>query len=1104
MSFFRLLLRNLRFHSKSYMAVLAGVIISIAVITGALIVGDSVRFSLHRLADVRLGKIRYAMQPNERFFRQGLASEIFSQTGIPVAPVIQSAGIAINSEKNLRINQVQIMGVDGRFCSFWDLNLPVPREDEAIISRNVAEKSGIKPGDELLLRIHKQGKASSNAPFAAEKGPSVSLRVKVTGIAEDRQMGRYSLKSNQTAPFNIFVSLTQLASLLELNGYANIILAGGDTTSGAIFPFSDSILRLSWKPEDAGLHFKTLSGWGDSVRVYEITTDRIFFDDNTAKAILSTIPGCESILTYLVNSISFRNRSTPYSFITAANEAFLKKDIGSGEIIVNEWLATDIGIAQGDTLNLRYFIMGPLLSLKEDSTRFFVKAVIPDRNPLADPSLMPDFPGMSDAGNCRDWETGAPVDLKKIRDKDEQYWKDHRGTPKAFISLETGQKIWDNKFGHYTAFRFISTEKQLSGIKSRLLDKLRPGQYGLSFQAVYKEGQLAAGSSTDFGQLFLSLSFFILLSAVLLTAMLFSLLAQTRMAETGILSATGFRKRQILGMMSIEALLVAIAGAIPGAVAGILYNKLLIFGLNTLWYDAVNTSMLVMHIKPFSIILGATSGMLISVIVMVVMLWQNLRNPLAMLVKGASVITYPATTRANLFITTIIGFVSISISLVLLLGLLITGQTMNVPLFLAAGGLFLLGGLFMMNSFLIRATMKTSSTVTRFFSLAVKNATLHRRRTMAVVTLLSLGTFSIVITGANRKTFNGTDTNRSSGTGGFLFWAETTLPIMHDLNTTAGANAYGLQDEDILKPLRFIQLTRLDGDDASCLNLNQVSKPVLLGIPYGYFDRIHAFSFTHLPASVDKVHPWKSLTQKLAPDMIAGFADETVITWGLRKKAGDTLLYRDESGKILRVKLMAGLDNSIFQGNILVSDSLLRLFFPSSGGSRIMLIDGPATKSDTITHRLETLFRDYGMMVTSASARLAAFHAVENTYLSVFMLLGGFGIIIGTFGLGIVIFRNIRQRKQEFAIYLALGFTKKFIIRLIMAEHVFMLLSGLFLGLISALAGIMPSLVSPGYTVPALFLCGLILVVFVNGLLWIWLPARKAINHNLLAGLKEE
>ena len=74
-----------------------------------------------------------------------------------------------------------------------------------------------------------------------------------------------------------------------------------------------------------------------------------------------------------------------------------------------------------------------------------------------------------------------------------------------------------------------------------------------------------------------------------------------------------------------------------------------------------------------------------------------------------------------------------------------------------------------------------------------------------------------------------------------------------------------------------------------------------------------------------------------------------------------------------------------------------------------MLIDGPATKSDTITHRLETLFRDYGMMVTSASARLAAFHAVENTYLSVFMLLGGFGIIIGTFGLGIVIFRNIRQ-----------------------------------------------------------------------------------------------
>jgi len=429
---------------------------------------------------------------------------------------------------------------------------------------------------------------------------------------------------------------------------------------------------------------------------------------------------------------------------------------------------------------------------------------------------------------------------------------------------------------------------------------------------------------------------------------------------------------------------------------------------------------------------------------------------------------------------------------------------MNSTMFLAAGGLFLLGGLFLVNFFLAGAAIKETGDIPGFFNLVLKNASLHRSRTMAVVALLSVGTFSVIITGANRKTFYGEETARGSGTGGFLLWAETAIPVMNNLNTPEGAKAYGLQDEEVLKQVRFIQMSRLDGDDASCLNLNQVSRPVLLGVQPAVFDKLHAFSFRDVLAPVDKEHPWRSLEKSTGTNMIPGFADETVITWGMRKKLGDTLFYRDESGNVLIVKLTGSLDNSIFQGNILVSDSLLRLHFPSSGGSKVMLIDGPAGKSDTIAGRLETLFRDQGMMITTTPARLAAFNAVENTYLSVFMMLGGMGVIIGTIGLGIVILRNIRQRKQEFAIYLALGFRKKSILRMIMAEHVFMLLTGLFIGIISALAGILPSLISPGYTVPALFLSGIILLVFLNGLLWIWLPARNALTQDIMSGLKEE
>ena len=34
---------------------------------------------------------------------------------------------------------------------------------------------------------------------------------------------------------------------------------------------------------------------------------------------------------------------------------------------------------------------------------------------------MPDFPGLSDAGDCKDWNTGVPIDLDKIRDKYNKY-----------------------------------------------------------------------------------------------------------------------------------------------------------------------------------------------------------------------------------------------------------------------------------------------------------------------------------------------------------------------------------------------------------------------------------------------------------------------------------------------------------------------------------------------------------------------------------------------------------------------------------------------------------------------------------------------------------
>jgi ABC-type antimicrobial peptide transport system permease subunit len=296
----------------------------------------------------------------------------------------------------------------------------------------------------------------------------------------------------------------------------------------------------------------------------------------------------------------------------------------------------------------------------------------------------------------------------------------------------------------------------------------------------------------------------------------------------------------------------------------------------------------------------------------------------------------------------------------------------------------------------------------------------------------------------------------------------------------------------------------LRGNDASCLNLNQVQQPTMLGIHPAYFDKRKAFSFSQLDPGADNQHPWLTLNKALAADVIPCFADQTVITYGMQKKIGDTLFYTTESGKVLKVKIMGGLNNSVFQGNILVSAEIFSKFFPSAGSSERMLIGGDFRKQKIIAERLEYIFQDFGMVVTPASERLAQFNSVENTYLSVFMLLGGLGVLIGTIGLGIVVFKTVRERAPEIALYQAIGFDKRVVLHLVAAEYLFILISGLLIGTLSAFIGLIPSILMNITPIPWGFIAAILLAIFMNGLLWIVIPVRNVLRKNLVKSLRTE
>ncbi|MCD4735717.1 MAG: hypothetical protein K8R53_06705, partial [Bacteroidales bacterium] len=122
------------------MAIFVGTIISTAVLTGALIIGDSVRFSLEQLVEKRLGNTKFALHSVDRFFRAQLAYDLSKGLNVPSSSLMMLKGIAINSETESRINTVQVVGIDDRFWSMSEIMMPDLKDDEAIISANIARK----------------------------------------------------------------------------------------------------------------------------------------------------------------------------------------------------------------------------------------------------------------------------------------------------------------------------------------------------------------------------------------------------------------------------------------------------------------------------------------------------------------------------------------------------------------------------------------------------------------------------------------------------------------------------------------------------------------------------------------------------------------------------------------------------------------------------------------------------------------------------------------------------------------------------------------------------------------------------------------------------
>lgn len=1118
-----LIRRNLSWYRRTNLAVILGVATAVAVLTGALLVGDSVRGSLRELALGRLGRTDLLIS-GQTFFREALVAEmkadpVFGRDFADGVALIAQPGVAWRDENGARAGDVQVYGVDQRF---WDFHrghsgkhdtgeITAPGSGEALISAGLAAELGAQAGEltgeMLAVRIELPAAIPVESLHGRRDETGRTIRFTVREVLPAGSPGDFSLQPRQGAVRAIFLPLDRLQRNLDQDGRVNVMLLARPGASqpgaGGARLAADELLRAHLTLADQGIRVRSLSSPAGE-EFFAVETESAIISDPLAEAVgrgAAELGGeSRSFLSYLANSIRSGGRDIPYSLVTAIEPGLLP-GLARGEgddlppLVLNDWAARELGVKIGAEVDLDYYVWEDEGRLGTGSTRFRLVGITPIAGLAADRQLAPEYPGITGAESLSDWDPPFPLDLGRVRPVDEAYWDRYRATPKAFVLLDDVRTRWGTRYGALTSIRLNRAGLSEGEVGAALTRAISPGLSGLAAVAVREQGAAAARGATDFGAYFSYFSFFLVVAALLLVVLFFRLGVEQRTREIGLYRALGYSMAMIRRIFLREGLALALLGSLVGSAGALGYAALMMYGLRTWWQGAVGTSLLRLHVAPWSLAGGVGAGLAATALC----LWWTLRrvqlgsprSQLAGVITGEGMAGRGRSPRRW----------RIGVSLALAAGVMLAlGAGGLVPAaagFFGAGALFLLAMLTLLGWWLRgRLAPGLSSPA----ALGLRNATMRPGRSLLSMALIAAATFVIVSVEAFRRGEVVPSTDRSSGTGGFLLVAESLLPIADNPDLPEGRAALDL-NAPLLEGLRITRLRMRNGDDASCLNLYQPRQPRVLGVP-PEFMAANRFSFSGMVEP--SPNPWQLLDRADGP--VPVIVDANSMKYVLHRALGETFAIPAGNGEMVEVRIVATLADSLLQSELLMAESNFVRLYPREEGYRwfgVERVSGTA-ESEAIAALLEERLGDFGFDATSAAARLAGYHEVENTYLSTFQAIGGLGLLLGTVGLGAVLLRNVLERRRELALLQTVGYRARHLVIIVVAENLLLLGGGLLTGTTGALLAILPALIERGGSLSFTSLGLLLATVLVTGLAASLLAVRAAVRSPVLAALRRE
>ncbi|WP_164100769.1 ABC transporter permease [Candidatus Laterigemmans baculatus] len=1192
----RLVWRSVWFHRWVTLAVVLGVAAATAVVSGALLVGDSMRGSLRGLTLERLGEIDAAVLPGGFFDPQRLTAEL--PASVDTAGIILFGRAAVEAPRTApdetgpetdslrRAGNVQAIACGPEFWEFGTAGVrpdPLPSGEAVALNAAAAEELGVGVGDLVTVRLPAEQAVPADSPLGRRESESEGLpRLEVVAIVPDEGLGRFSLQPSQSKPLTVFLPLELVQDALDRPGAANVLLidSGADEDPAAVEMVSE---QLRPALADYGLRVQRIrqTFGGDPLQegppqeifdYYSLTSDRLLLSDTVVDAVRQSLgaDNATPVLTYLANAIEPLDAaddtpldapggeaaaaSIPYSTITAIDSSeSLPLDFtlpgsstassagdasgesASGEpvpLVLNSWAAERLGVEPGDRLRIAYFepeteggrerertfaaVLTSIVPITEPATPYRRRRPAEFDNPPTrynDPDLTPTVPGVTDQDSISDWDLPFRLE-REISRADDDYWNQYRLTPKAFLPLAVGRKYFGSRFGQTTSLRIDrSVAASVEELEQRIAEALRSRQAELGFAAIpIKAQQLAASrGTTPFDALFLSLSLFVIVAALMLVALLFRLGMEQRASEYGALLAVGMPSRRVARTALGEGILIAVPGAILGVAAGIGYAMLVLWSLRSWFVGAVTVPFLNFHWSTLSLVGGFAAGVLMTILT-ILLTTRRLRGAQ---VRPMLMGRLPEGRRRGAS-GRVLNW-SAPLCFLAALGLGIAATQLGGP---ARGGAFVGGGMLLLCGVLATVYSRLShwqvgsrrrevgSNYT-LGTLAWRSIGRNPLRSTLSIGLMAVACFLIV----SMSVFQMRPT--AAGVGGFDLLGQTAVPLYRDLGDPAVRGDLLGRDGEAAASAKIFGLRWRPGQDASCNNLYQASQPQVLGVPPA-LDQWYAGAAAPVPfewaaaggqPGAAAATPWALLEQPArgtVDDPVPVILDQNTALWSLQMRGGvgEVRGFVFDDGRERYFRVVALLSNSVLQGSLLVGEANFERLFPEINGYSFFLIRaGEEADPARLTEILENRLGDVGMDVVSSRAVLARLLEVQNTYLRTFQSLGALGLLLGTFGLAVVQLRNVLERKSELSLLRAVGFSRGRLASSVMTENAVLLVVGIGCGVGAALATVIPYFVAGGEWPAVVEPLWMLAIVLVVGLLASLLSVRRVLRMPLLANL---